>query len=509
MEIVIDNFQRGIGDSPHTGFADMRNVIINKQTGVVEVNWATVARATAIGDNVKWFAQDTTGETAARFQTFYATSDNGKLWRSTDSGDTWAEFSSGYGRGEGLGVWKDHVIIAHRPGGTAALSAYGPLTTSPIWNTAFVQLYYNNDPSNFLTFYNPILVGQDDILYVGDGNLVDSLQEVSGQDFQAGTAATYTWGTASLDLPENYKIKNLAELGQNLLSGTWKGTTPQTPQSRTADIFPWDRTSDSFELPVINEENGVNWMKTIGNTTYYSAGNEGKIYMTNGSQTRLFKQLPRHLTDLDSVRVIISDPQDAMHHRGKLYFGIGSVQVSGEQIVDGVGVYSVDLETGALVMENQLSTGTTQPVGSNTPQINAIYPVNRNQYLIGFQDNNIGGGQAYGIDKVSDTQRYTNYAARVDSQFFSVGTKNKPAAFSEIEFELAKPLQANQGVRFLYRTDLRSNFTSIRTFDFATDGGITTGKNDMLVTTEGGIQIRTELTTSGTTTVELKKVTIR
>ena len=245
--IIISNFQTGIADSPHEGFADMRNVVIDKERGAVGINWRTVARATAVvGDIVKWFAQDDTGETAGRFNTFYATTDSGRLLRSTDSGDTWTNFSGGYGRGDGLAVWKDFVIVAY----DNALSAYGPLSQAPIWSTAFVSLYYNGDPNNVTLFYNPISKGQDDILYVGDGNLIDSLQEVSGQNFNAGTASTYTWGTASLDLPENYKIKNITELGQNLMAGTWKGSTPEQPQARIADIFPWDRTSDSFFLPI-------------------------------------------------------------------------------------------------------------------------------------------------------------------------------------------------------------------------------------------------------------------
>ncbi len=514
--IIIENFQAGIADSPHTGFADMRNVVVDKQTGVVEINWRTVAVASAVvGDIIKWFAQDTTGEiqsgAAARFNTFYATTDSGRLLRSTDAGDTWTNFSGGYGRGEGLTVWKDFVIVAHSPGGTAALSAYGPLSQSPIWSTAFARLYYNNDPNNFLSFYNPILKGQDDILYVGDGRFIDSLQEVSGQNFNAGTAATYIWGTASLDSPENYKIKNIVELGQNLMAGTWKGSTPEQPQARVATIFPWDRTADSFFLPIEEEENGIQWQINIGNIVYYNAGVEGKIFATNGSFSKLFKQLPRHLTGLDSSRLIHSFPGATMKHKGKLYFGIASSQDSGNELEGGVGVYSIDLETGALVMENQLSTGTTGGTGSNAPRITAIYPINRNQYVIGYNDAAIGGGIVYGIDKVSNTERYTNYAARVDSQFYSVASKQNPRPFSTLEFELAKPLLTGQGIRFLYRTNLADSFTAVRTFDFATDGGITTANTDFKITTEGGLQIRTEMTTgsSSTTTVELKNILIK
>ena len=510
--VVISNFQTGIADSPHTGFADMRNVVINKQTGIVEINWKTTAVATTVvGDEIKWFAQDTTGITAARFNTFYAVNDSGRLLRSTDSGDTWTNFSSGYGRGEGLNVWKDYVLVAHSPGGTAAISAYGPLSAAPVWSTAFVSLYYEGDPSNVSLFYNPILVGQDDIAYIGDGRYIDTLQEVSGQNFTAGTASTYTFGTASLDLPENYRIKTISELGVNLLAGTWKGTTPEIPQNRTADIFPWDRTSDSFQLPISLQENGVHWMITIGNITYFMAGVEGKIYATNGSSVKLFKQLPRFIFNIDEKKYIISSPGGVMNHRGKLYFSVASSQTDGEELADGVGVWSLDLETGALIMENQISTGNTSGTGTNAPQVKAIFPINRNQYLLGIEDTAIGGGQVNGIDKVSNTERYTSYAARIDSQFFSVASENNPRDFSTLEFELARPMRTGEGIRFFYRTNLTSGFTSIRTFDFATDGAITTGITDFKATTDGGLQIRTEMTTgaSSTTTIELKSVVVK
>lgn len=519
--IIIDNFQRGIAQSPHEGFADMRNVVIDKDRGVAQINWKTAAVATTVvGDIIKWFIQDDTSEITAqnanRFRTFYAITNDGRLLRSANTtdatvGDTWTNFSSGYGRGEGLSAWKDHIIVAHSPGGTAALSAYGPLSTSPVWSTAFVSLYFNGDPNNFSVFYCPIIKGQDDILYIGDGRYIDALQEVSGQNFTAGTSSTFTWGTAVLDLPENYKIKNLAELGTDLMAGTWKGSTPEQPQAKVADIFPWDRISDSFRLPVREEENGIQWQINIGNVVYYQAGVEGKIFATNGSSSRLVRQLPRHLTGLDDSKLIHSFPGAVMKHKGKLYFAIASSQDSGNELSGGVGVYSIDLETGALIMENQLSTGTTGGIGSNAPRITAIYPINRNQYLIGYNDAAIGGGQIYGIDKVSNTERYTNYVARIDSQYFSVGTKNKPAPFSELEFELAEPLRTGEGIRFSYRTDLRSGFTSIRTFDFATDGAIQIGNTDFKVTTEGGMQIRTEMTTgaNSTTTISLKRIIVR
>lgn len=513
--IIITNFQTGIADSPHTGFADMRNVIIDKENGVVQINWKTTSILTGgalLTSTPRWIEQDDAADTVARFNTFYILTSEGQLIQSTDSGDTWTSLSNGYNKGEGLKVWKDHIIVAHN----TALSAYGPLNTTlnpstPLWSTSFISLIANNEPNNWIATYNPIITGQDDILYVGDGRYVDSLQEVSGQNFTAGTASTFTWGTAALDLPENYRIKNFSELGVNLFAGTWRGTTADKPQTQIADIFPWDRTSDSFNLPIRLVLNGINWQINIGNLIYFQAGMEGKIYVTNGQTVKFITQVPEHLTGIgeassSNARIALGAPAGVMYHKGKLFFALLSSTTASEGVLDGIGVWSVDLETGVLIMENQVSTGVTTSSGATTPMLTALKSVNKNQYLIGWQDNS-GNPR---LDKVSNTQRYTDYAARIDSQYYSVGTKNKPESFSQLEFELTEPLRTGEGIRFFYRTDLRSVFTPIRTFDFATDGAIQGGNTDFLITTEQGIQVRTEMTTgaSSTTTISLKSVII-
>src|SRR3990167_1835893 len=185
-----------------------------------------------------------------------------------------------------------------------------------------------------------------------------------------------------------------------------------------------------------------------------------------------------------------------MVHKGKIYFAGKSPDTggSGEEVPDGIGVWSYNPTTGALVMENQIDTGKTGATGgTDEVHITALYPVNQNSYLIAFQDE--ATPDINGIDKISDTERYTNYTARIDSQYFNVGTKKKPRSFSTIEFELSEPLATGEGIRLSQRTNLNDSFTTIRTFDFATDGAITTGNTDMRITTEGGIQIRIEMTT--------------
>ena len=484
MPIKIDNFQLGVAQSPHTGFADMRNVLIDEKDGIATIGWKTVSVADT-SNMVNWITQDENNLT-----TFYAIDISGIVYQSTNSGDSWAILSDRSGSGEGIKVWKDYVIVASNP----SLEAYGPISGSATWNN--LATFANG------TNHHPMFKGQDDILYVGDARHILSIEEVG--NFSAGTASTYTINTQALDLPEDYYIKSIDESGINLMIGTRKGIS-SLYESQIGDIFPWDRTTDSFELPIKLQRSGINQMISLNNLIYFNAGVEGEYFITNGSSVKLLKQIPKHIVNLVGQKWINSNPGAIMIFNNKLYFGIMSSSSSGEEITDGVGVWSINLNTGAIILENQISTGSTGGTTPNDVAIRAIAPVGKNRYLIGYTD-----GATYKIDKVSNTQRYTDYAARIDSQYYSVGTKNKPESFSQLEFELAEPLRTGEGIRFFYRIDLRSAFTSIRTFDFATDGAIQGGNTDFLITTEQGIQVRIEMTTgaSSTTTISLKSVII-
>ena len=484
--IVIKDFEKGIAPSPHEGFGDMRNLEISKTPGVARINYATV-QSTATADWVKWFALDTRNASIV-----YALGDSANVYKSTDSGATWSTVTGNNqsALGQGLLFWKAHLLVA----GGNGLEALDPATG--IWHSFGSNIAADSD-------WHPMIHGQDDIVYGGAGRYVFTIDENPGLTFQAGTAATYTMGTAALVLPQDYTIKCLEELGTNIYCGTYKGSVSNysAPAAGYADIFPWDRFSQDPGIPIHIGEDGVHQMKNINDVIYVAAGVKGNFYKTNGVSAEPAFSIPESIMPLAPRDFTILMPGAMTSYQGKLFTGIGNSTFTAAGLAGGCGVWS--FKDGHLTLENIVSNG-QDGNGTAYLRIGAIQIVNSNTYLISWNY----GGVSWGIDRISTT-RYTNYQAYFESQFVQIGSKSQPIPLSEVEFKLAKPMTTGQGVRIKYRTDLNADFTTHNTYDFATYGAISGYTDSFGVTTDGGIQMRAELTTSGTTTVDFVELILR
>src|SRR3990167_7779532 len=211
--IEIKDFNLGIGKSEFEGNGLIMNADTITRPGMVRINLEPLNTSTAtITGRPYWIVPN-----EARVNELWAVDEANNVYRgtaSTSGSEAWSlqfTLEGGGSGGTGLRVWKDHLMVT----GTASLHAYGPLSGSAsIYQIGAIQ-------SN--SSWHPMLAGQDDILYGGAGRYIFSLKENSGQDFQAGTAATFTLDSQALDLPEDYQIRCLAELGKYVMAGTWKG----------------------------------------------------------------------------------------------------------------------------------------------------------------------------------------------------------------------------------------------------------------------------------------------
>lgn len=483
--IEINNWQVGIADSPHVGFADMRNVDVWSEPGIVKVGLRTVQSSATIG-KVRWFATNSDDPSMV-----FGLDEGNRLIRSTNTGATWSTLSDQAGAGQGLAFWKKNVIVASNDG----LIAFDGNFTSGTTLTPGI------DPDGE---YHPLLPAQDDILYGGAGRYVLSLQEVSGTVFTANSPGSYTLTARALDLPNGYRVKCLEELGTDLAIGTFQGSTNITNgnyQIRVSDIFPWDRVSDSFGPPIRINETGANQMLNSNNVLYINAGTQGNYYITNGSSTEPLFSIPPQIADPDSSTFFINEPGGIAKYNDEVLFGTrGNTFGFGGQ---GVWTY----KNGAKILKNTISNA-QDGSGTANVEVIAIHNVGPTDYILSWAY----GGVNYGIDKVSTT-RYTDYQARIDSPYYRVGTPNQNETLKQLEFSLAEPLQTGQGIRFSHRTSLNGSFTqtSPYTFDFATNGAIQNGIATLDAEVKDGIQLRIEMTTaSGTAnTPKLQTVWIR
>lgn len=486
----------GIGPSPHKGFADVRNLDVFTSLGVAKLNnLIAKVSSTTVVTRVQWMVKNPT--TPAEV---YALDSAGKVYKSADSGATWAlmtGFTAG-GHGNGLAIWKNYLFVAR----DAYLDVCGDGSATGIANANWTNSWKAIDSD---VLWHPMLVSKNDNkLYGGAGKYVFSLDEVTGQTFVPATAGTFTFTAQALDLPPNYRIKCVEELGNNLMLGTWQGTNLY--DLRVADIFPWDRSSTSFGQPITLSENGIHAMLNTGNTLTILAGIEGRLYVSDGVSATPIAQIPNSIADLSGGKYIEFMPGAVANFKTKVFFGVSSGGTA--TTIPGMGVYSLTRTSkgNILVHEHTISSGSDGD--GEILKIGALLPITRDELLIGWQD-----ATTYGIDRTTNTSYATSYAGYFLSPLYVVGTSDQLRKFTEVEINLARPLRANEGIKLSYRNDLTDSFTDFLTFDYATYAGELSHTTILSTPTfkiadSELMQVKVSITGT-TTTPELKSVTLR
>lgn len=375
MELIINSPSQGIAQSPHVGYASVRDLDIFTIPGVVQLNNVLAKESAATIDSLPlWIVKN-----PASPANLYAVSLNGKMWQSADSGDSWTTLTgiTAGGTGQGLAIWKDYLFLAYGAG----IDVYGPLSGSASWSKA-----WKTDVTS--ATWQPMLVSKlDGKLYIGMDRYVASLEEVAGQNFAPGTGGTFTWsgGNSSgsaLDLPEDYKVKCLAELGNNLMVGTWQGSNLY--DLKIADIFPWDGTSTTYGNPIVLNENGVHAMININNYLYILAGLEGNIYKSNGVSASLIGKIPRSMADYTAGKYLVPYPGAICEYKGKLTFGVSGDGTS--TTIGGCGVYSLSETAKGNILNLEHTISTTSDGSDEILQIGSLLPITRDQLVVGWRD---------------------------------------------------------------------------------------------------------------------------
>src|SRR3990167_9011642 len=452
-DLVINAPRQGIAQSPHVGFADVRNLDLSFP-GIVRLNnLVAKASSTTVVTTVQWMVTNPATPTEK-----YALDSAGKVYKSTDTGATWALMTGNTQtscHGNGLAIFKNYLVVAP----AAFLDVCGDGSATGITNANWSNSWKAIDSD---VLWHPMLISSNDgKLYGGAGRYVYSLEEVSGQTFAPGTAGTYTFTAQALDLPSNYRIKCIEELGNNLMCGTWQGVNVY--DLRIADIYTWDRSAVSFGQPVKMCEHGVSAMLNTGNSLIVLAGIGGTVYRCDGVNAIPIAQIPQGIADISGGKYLEWLPGAICNYKGKVFFGVSSG--GSATTIDGMGVYSL-LQTGQgniLNLEHGISTGNYG--ATTTVKIGALLPVTRDNLLIGWRDDT-----TYGIDNITVTSFNTSYSGYFISPLYIVGTHGQPRKFSELEIQLERPLRTNEGIKVAYRPNLTASFTDIGTYDFATYG---------------------------------------
>ena len=326
-------------------------------------------------------------------------------------------------------------------------------TAASVFSSSFFSIATYSDIQHYA------IKAQDDIVYFCNSRFIGSIKENTGEVFDPADSTTFTFNYNALDLPANESTEWLEELGSNLMIAG----------NNTNKIYPWDRSSDSFNIPLEVPEIGVKRLKNNGGLMYILAGTKGNIYYTQGTFVHHVKKLPNHVINNSNTLALPPTAQVTWggidERNGALIFGAG-VQTSGNS-----GVYLL-YPDGRLVIDQVPSTGS-----ANVTAISA----DSDFYFMGYD----GGADRVGITL------YDNFESVGQSAFYRVATKTEKATLSTLEVILAKPASTGN-VRIGYRLNTSSAFTTLDTF--VADGTNTNfEKTDIGLIDLENIQIQAEV----------------
>ncbi len=369
-----------------------------------------------------------------RTGTLFAQDSNGIVWYNAGSvylvlkGNTLTGVA---GLAGGLAIFRTSdgnatYLFSFRNASIDVVNVFG---TSQVENPSWTNSWQSMNSGAGSGNSHAAIVGQDNIIYFPDDRYVGSIQEKAGSVFDPTNAATYTYNNQALTLPLGSLSYWLEQLGVNLLISV----------SNDSYVYPWDRNSISYGLPLPVAEYGINKMKNIGNVVYILAGTRGNIYWTQGTYIKPLTTIPLYLTNTSSATTPIPNPVTwggIASVIGKLAVGVGAS--SGKS-----GVYLIDSE-GHMTIDNYPSTGQAN--------VTAILSIN-DFYSMGYSG---------GADTMQNS-RYSSLGAVVlQSQFYRIAPKVEKAKASEIEIQIAVGVTGS--IRVGYRRDLSSAFTTITTF---------------------------------------------
>jgi len=458
--ITISNPQKGIANSAILGNEAIIGCEIFEEPGVIKIASALVADGSQI-NNPSYITisgvpvADVTNYNSLGTVQRTVLTESGQLMSISN-----ADFALATNLSQGWDacVWNTQfTVVSYAQSGTGYIGViyHDPTSNSATWFPAKIGSLDG-------THYIKLLMGQDGKMYFTNGRYIGSITAIS---YSAG-AVSVTSSSNVLDLKEGTFAVTIAELGSKLLIGVQKGISYSQRQNFSfAAIYPWDRTSSSFTLPIYLNENGINAMYSHRNQVYISAGDDGKIYVTDGTNVQLVKRLP--FTTLGSTYNPTSwvyPNAMCINQKGNLLVGLSANYDS--NVATTTGIWEISLTQGYPTSMPYFSRDGNLGDVSNV-RFGSVRVLDNNALSFGVQS-----GTTYELSTTSATVLWSDYKAKWRTELFQIGTKKNRKSFSDIEFTLIKPLVTNQSVKLSYRKNLYDSFTTIGTFSYSSLGSV-------------------------------------
>lgn len=476
--IVISEWQEGVAESPMLGAESIIACDIFDEPGLIKIKSAPSLQTNDLNDGgTSGFV---VGQAVNDNGYRVSISENGMLEVLDDTGLS-AISTTALTRGwDVVVISSGFTLYSYSSGGVGHIGAVRFRTGSFDRFNAVITGLTGTNAIKFLT-------AQDGYTYYTNGNSIGRITALT--DNGSGTPPTLTYSSNVLNLPANVYATTMAELGSNLLIGTQRNTAFSSKgQYNFANVYPWDRTSSSFRLPVQVQESGINAMVQKDNLVYLSAGVKGNIYVTDGTTYRKIKTLPFAKTKKYGATSQVYYNAMAISQEGNLLVGTSTYSDTSSTSPRRHGVWEVNLSASGYP--------TTLSYVARNGELGVNYPV-----YVGYVGTSgtetivysTSINSVYEIVQTSST-KYTDYIATYETEVFFVGTKQGRKSYQSLEFTLSEPLLSTQGVKISYRKDLTADYTEIGTWDFSTLGSVISHYGKALIADAEMVQIKIQLT---------------
>ncbi len=297
--------------------------------------------------------------------------------------------------------------------------------------------------------FAPMLVGSDDILYIGYRQYIASYN---------GTTFTQIKCT----LPNNRQVVCMVEYGNNILIATYGG--------KKTIIYSWNRQSNLADVWAIIEDTPVRSMLVHNNIVYIITGFKLTLWKSVGTQVE------KMFTVTDYQRSTIRPNDDiniSSYYSGvaaygiqsftafgsKLYFSVPSYQNNG---IYPAGIWSYDTSSGVKKQEFNFYDYSNKSAafgdGRNVTLIQTVTATSISYYeldLISSTYTTRGISVSFGLNTVQNS----TYNQFYESPIYQVGTTNNKKTFNTLTVELSDSILSNEGIQISYRTQMTGSWT--------------------------------------------------
>jgi hypothetical protein len=463
--VTISDWNKGMVKHPIYGFGLLKNVEVFESKGIAKLKPGSVA--TIPSDTPSGLPIAEVYDISGNTYTLTGNTGVGVFYRNG------IEIQGPLTLAWDMVIYKDYVWVRH----SSLLSCYGPISSgSPEWFDSVDTGYSSGS-------YGKLLVGQDDYLYSGNGNYVARIQVTASGT--VAVAPTLSVNKTALDLPDGQYVVTLEEFGTKLIIGTQGGSTYSSKRThQNARLYAWNRTLGTLgnpglaDIPIKFSENGINAIRQHANKLYVSAGTQGNIYVTDGTNYVKLVTLPYTLTGADYQSDVLPNAM-SISQKGNLLVGVSSDLESGLY----PGVYEIDLNDPS----NPISYRSVSSMTNGTLKIGFINQTSYQTTKIGFSNN-----ATYAVD-TTFSETYSNYGGVIESPLIKVGRYNAKKTFQHIEWVLSEPLVTGQNIRISYRKNNREGWTVINTWGYSTQGGVISFEDVCAISDCEYIQLKIEL----------------